>query len=143
MIPNCKKTIITDNLNSTNSKEALSANQGKILNDKVNDKVSKSGDIMTAALGFDNKNQFAAIEKIRTVEEKDYLIKVGLGVKDKKPSIALELFEPDNLDIPSARIDLTSDSKPSVKFNGEYHKLATIEQKILWRDTDGSYMSSN
>lgn len=42
-------------------------------------KVNKSGDTLTGKLNFENKNDYAAIRKVRTINNTDYQLTVGVG----------------------------------------------------------------
>lgn len=44
-----------------------------------NNKVNKSGDTLTGELLFNNKNDYAGIRKIRTINNTDYGVSVGVG----------------------------------------------------------------
>lgn len=76
---------VVNSLDSNSSTDALSANQGKVLKEEVNSKVSKNGDTMTGSLLFEqgkyitqegadtfeenNFGAFTAIEKWRTIQD--------------------------------------------------------------------------
>lgn len=46
----------------------------------LTDRVAKGGDTMTGALSFNNKDEYGAINKTRTVSNKDYTVDFGCGV---------------------------------------------------------------
>ena len=45
----------------------------------VSGKVSKTGDTMTGVLSFQNKNEYAAVGKTRTINGIDYFMNIGVG----------------------------------------------------------------
>lgn len=56
-------------------------------------KVNKSGDTLTGELNFNNKNDFAAIRKTRTINSTDYGVSVGIG---GNVSARMELYQGNN-----------------------------------------------
>ena len=57
----------------------------KLLNEKVN----KSGDTLTGELNFENKNDYGAIRKTRTIDNVDYSLSLGVGLNK---SARLEIY---------------------------------------------------
>lgn len=55
---------------------------------KNKQKVNKSGDTMTGPLEFNNKSVFQAIKKVRTINEEDYTLSLGVGA-DKSAAIEI------------------------------------------------------
>ncbi len=49
------------------------------INNLNNKKVNKSGDTLTGELQFNNKNDYAAIRKTRTINGVDYNVNIGVG----------------------------------------------------------------
>ena len=58
-----------------------------------NNKVNKSGDTLTGELIFNNKNDYASIRKIRTINNTDYGVSVGVG---GNTSARMELYQGNN-----------------------------------------------
>lgn len=56
-------------------------------------KVNKTGDTLTGELNFNNKNDYAAIRKTRTINDTDYSVSVGVGVNS---SARMELYQGNN-----------------------------------------------
>lgn len=56
-------------------------------------KVNKTGDTLTGELNFNNKNDFAAIRKTRTINSTDYGVSVGIG---GNVSARMELYQGNN-----------------------------------------------
>lgn len=59
-----------------------------------NSKVNKSGDTLTGYLDFENKNEFHALIKTRTVNGTDYQVAVGVGANN---SARMECVQNDNV----------------------------------------------
>jgi hypothetical protein len=57
----------------------------KLLNEKVN----KSGDTLKGELNFENKNNYGAIRKTRTIDNVDYILSLGV---DLNKSARLEIY---------------------------------------------------
>lgn len=66
-----------ENLPSKNT--PVNADNLNKMDEGIANAVEKTGDTMTGELLFENKNDYAAIRKIRTLNGKDYQLKVGLG----------------------------------------------------------------
>lgn len=56
-------------------------------------KVNKTGDTLTGELIFNNKNDYASIRKIRTINSTDYGVSVGVGAN---ASARMELYQGNN-----------------------------------------------
>ena len=73
-----EETVDTDISNLNNSVTNLS-----------NNKVNRSGDTLTGELQFNNKNDYGAIRKARTIDNVDYSLSLGVGVNK---SARLEIY---------------------------------------------------
>ena len=62
----------------------------------VNGKVSKSGDTLTGVLVFQNKNNYGAIEKYRTINGVERHIDVGVGNIGGNGCVSLQYMEGSN-----------------------------------------------
>lgn len=66
-------------------------------------KVNKSGDTLTGELNFNNVNDYGAIRKIRTINNTDYGVSIGVG---GNTSARMELYQgSNNLGMVEVRID--------------------------------------
>ena len=70
--------IIEDTLESTNSYNALSANQGRVLNEKIDNKVNKSGDTITGDLTVEGQSVLGDIY----TDSKNVYLQQGYKVHD-------------------------------------------------------------
>lgn len=68
-----------------------------------NEKVKKTGDTMTGILRFENKKEFSGIEKTRTIDDIDYVAKIGIGAVK---SIGLEISANGEI---KGRLDIMAD----------------------------------
>lgn len=79
-------------ISSTNSNivglQTISNDNYRTILDRLAEKVDFTGDIMTGMLQFQNKKEFEAIRKIRTIDNVDYMAKLGIGASK---SVSLEL----------------------------------------------------
>lgn len=77
--------------NSKLDKNAMNDLENRIQNG-FNKKVNKNGDTLSGALVFDN-NSFDTIIKNRTINNKEYQMKLGLFNRSNKGAIALQLID--------------------------------------------------
>lgn len=79
-------------ISSTNSNivglQTISNDNYRTILDRLAEKVDFTGDIMIGILNFENKKEFEAIRKIRTIDNVDYMAKLGIGASK---SVSLEL----------------------------------------------------
>ena len=73
--------------------ETADSNATTNLNNLKNQKVSKSGDTLTGALSFQNKSDYAALGKYRTINGTDYYVNFGCGNIGGKGCIAMQYME--------------------------------------------------
>lgn len=112
-------------------------------------KVNKSGDTLTGELQFNNKNDYGAIRKARTINGTDYGVSIGVG---GNTSARMELYQGNTtLGSVEARSDgvyngvstmklaesahLTWGTSMSFKLEGSHHALAMIGKNdclMLW-----------
>lgn len=85
-------------------------------------KVDKSGDTMTGALQIENKNEFTGVNKVRTIDETDYGVRLGVGID---ASASLELNDASGT---LGRIDINKDGKIKNFKTGKY--LAEIDSSF-------------
>ena len=118
-----------ENLPSTNTPiNQINLNK---MDEGITNAVEKTGDTMTGALNFNNKNDFEAIRKTRTLNGTDYQVSIGLGTNG------------------SARMEYADDSKVigsiEVRSNGLYNGVTNkklAEQSNGWTDaTLSSYIN--
>lgn len=82
-----------ENLPSKNT--PVNADNLNKMDEGIANAVEKSGDTMTGELLFENKNDYAAIRKTRTLNNEDYLLAIGVGAN---MSARMELIkDPDNV----------------------------------------------
>lgn len=86
-----------------NTTTPVTANRMNHIEDGVANAVVRTGDTVTGELNFNNKNDFTAIRKTRTIDNTDYELRLGVG---GNKSTSLELYTGStNL----SRLDLRSD----------------------------------
>lgn len=82
-------------------------------------KVNKSGDTLTGELQFNNKNDYGAIRKIRTINNTDYGVSVGVGTNS---SARMELYQGNNnLGMVEVRNDGVYNGKKDLKLAETAH----------------------
>ena len=126
------KRVNWENLPSKNT--PVNADNLNKMDEGIANAVEKTGDTMTGELNFNNKNDYAAIRKTRTLNGTDYQLIVGLG---ENGSARMQLIKvPDNvLTSVEARIDGL--------YNGATNKKLA-EQSNGWTNaTLSSYIAGN
>ena len=98
------------------------------------EKVEKAGDTLTGALSIENKTQFLGIEKTRTINSKDYNIKVGIGVNGTA-IIELHDLSKSSSQTQIGKLEIMTDGK--VK-NGQTNKYFVEESLITSAATPAS-----
>ena len=71
------KRVNWENLPSTNT--PVNADNLNKMDEGIANAVEKTGDTLTGSLNFNNKNDFEAIRKTRTLNNEDYQVTVGVG----------------------------------------------------------------
>lgn len=93
------------------------------INDLNNKKVNKSGDTLTGELQFNNKNDYAAIRKTRTINGVDYNVNIGVGANQ---SGRMEFQDANNNVLGS--VEARSDGI----YNGKTNRRVAETAKQLW-----------
>lgn len=89
------------------------------------DRVDKAGDTLTGSLTFNNKNDYAAINKTRTISDKDYTIDLGCGMVAGSGCVALQCKTNDTV---IGRLEV---SGSGVSFLNEQGKRSYIHTNTL------------
>lgn len=110
-----------ENLPSKNT--PVNADNLNKMDEGIANAVEKTGDTLTGELQFNNKSDYGAIRKIRTINNEDYGLAVGVGVNK---SARLELYQGEQ---PLGQLDVRSDGI----FNGVSGKKLA-EQSNGWTD---------
>ena len=83
------------------------------------EKVSKTGDTLTGELNFNNKNDYAAIRKTRTINGTDYSVSISVGTNT---SARMELYQGNNsLGMVEVRNDGVYNGKKNLKLAETAH----------------------
>ena len=85
-------------------------------------KVDKTGDTMSGVLKIENKSAFNGVDKVRTIDGKDYTVSLGVGID---ASASLELHDASGT---LGRIDVNKDGKIKNFKTGNY--LAEIDSSF-------------
>lgn len=93
---------------------------------QLTNRVDKAGDTMTGILSFNNKDEYAAINKTRTVNNKDYSIDVGCGNVGGSGCVALQCKNSSNTVI--GRLEV---SASGVSFMNEQNKRTYLYTNTL------------
>lgn len=100
-----------ENLPSTNT--PVNATNLNIMDAGIANAVEKTGDTLTGELQFNNKNDYAGIRKIRTINNTDYGVSVGVGTNT---SARMELYQgSNNLGMVEVRNDGIYNGKKNLK----------------------------
>ena len=111
-LPSTKTPVNADNLNKTDAG----------IKDLDDNKVNKSGDTLTGELNFNNKNDYAAIRKTRTINGADYNVNIGIGANQ---SARMEFQDANNNVLGSV------EARSGGIYNGVSGKKLLEEEKVV------------
>ena len=89
-------------------------------------RVDKTGDTMTGTLSFENKSEYGAINKVRTISDKDYSVDLGCGMIAGSGCVSLQCKNSSNTVI--GRLEV---SASGVYFMNEQGKRTYIYTNTL------------
>ena len=129
-----------ENLPSTNT--PVNADNLNKMDEGIANAVEKTGDTLTGSLKFNNKDDFEAIRKTRTLNGTDYLLTVGLGGNG---SARMEFVKvPDNvLSSVEARSDGIYNGKTNKKLAEQESSRVNITANTGTLVTNNSYKIGN
>ena len=88
----------------------------------VDGKVSKSGDTLTGVLSFQNKTDYAAIGKFRTINGTDYYVDFGCGNIGGKGCVSIQYMEGSTV---KGRLEISANG---VSFYDENNKRTYLDR---------------
>lgn len=122
---------VVDNLSSTSPTDALSANQGKILNDKFND--------MLPVVLYETDKTFSAVADNTVITLNDNLSNykriIFYGISNNKNLGSVEVYNPTINDQPGMFIAANGSRSGMYAFNGTFRQwLITSKNKITYKE---------
>ena len=87
------------------------AKTGGEIDNRLQNRVEKTGDTMTGILTFDTPGLFSAFQKKRTISDKNYIMKAGIGNYGTGATLSLRLSEvaADNTETVISQFDIDKD----------------------------------